>query len=935
MTETRTTSGGRATASLVYASGDSPTAPPLDGQVTARVGSGSASTQVHFRGYSAAQMAILSVLPNRGKPQGGDQVTISGQGFVTPLAVNFIVSGTSYPATVTAVAADGSSITALTPQVPTSSGDQLASVQVTLTGVVSPGGGPASATLANAFTYSSASDTGIPQLFSVVPNSGSANGGDIIILTGKYFTEPLQVSFVLPAATVPGQVAAVQHGADGIDVAQVVTPKVTISAQTLANLAITNMAGTASSKTATFNQVFAFTLPVTGPPVIYYISPAYGSVVGNDTVTIYGANFGSNFGAPPTVTIGPTSEIVESVSGDGASITILTRPVAGAVPTTAQDVTVTTALGTVTLPAAFTYLEGQTPTLYVLTPNIGPLEGGTRVTITGAGFQYPVQVLFGTQQAQVVSNNFNQVVCISPSITASKPTTPTTVSVTVTNTGTGKVSNAMPFTYGQAMFISGISPLQGPAGTSVTITGQGFVSPVSVIWGSGTSWSVLSVAGTQVVAQAVLPPGQCSGGSGTVKVTNLDSGLSAVSTDSFTYSSAIPLVASVRIDGGGNTVTQYAPPNCTTAWSSHTITIKGSGFQGPTANVNIGPVGPLVGTVVDATTITLSALPDLTAVTLNQITCSTGGGVCGQQSVPTPVSVTVTNPTTGCSNTLANAIIINPCDTSCHASLNSLTFNPAPGTTQTSGVSFQLSLAFTPSPSTSPVTVTLSYIGFSGSPGSALIPAGAASPVIVPVTLTNTGGTAVTGNITATAGGGGSCAPITVTSAPITVLPTVTLAVTLAGNAAGNSVSSSPIGISCLGTCSSTFALNTSVQLNAVADIAVTYSGDCSNLSPLASNPLVMNASKNCTVTFHAPTITSVAPATGPAAGGTAVTITGTGFANGAKVTFGGTAATAVMVVNSTSITCTTPAGTVGAQNVVVTNSDGQKGTLAAGFTYI
>src|SRR5664280_3150658 len=227
------------------------------------------------------------------------------------------------------------------------------------------------------------------------------------------------------------------------------------------------MVGSPSSKSATFIGVFTFNPPVTGPPVIYYISPTYGSAAGNDTVTIFGANFA----APASVSIGPTSEIVQSISTDGTMITILTRPVAGAVPTDPQDVTVTTAQGTVTLSTAFTYIEGQTPTLYVLTPNIGPFEGGTRVTISGAGFQYPVQVLFtvgGTSgtpyQAQVVSNNFNQVVCISPSITASGLTGTTAVSanVTVTNVGTGKVSSpGLRFTYGQAMFISGISPIQG------------------------------------------------------------------------------------------------------------------------------------------------------------------------------------------------------------------------------------------------------------------------------------------------------------------------------------------------------------------------------------------------------------------------------------------------------------------------------------------
>ncbi len=82
------------------------------------------------------------------------------------------------------------------------------------------------------------------------------------------------------------------------------------------------------------------------------------------------------------------------------------------------------------------------------------------------------------------------------------------------------------------------------------------------------------------------------------------------------------------------------------------------------------------------------------------------------------------------------------------------------------------------------------------------------------------------------------------------------------------------------------------------------------------------------------PTLTGVSPASGTAAGGTAVTITGTGFLAGATVSLGGTPATGVTVVNSTSITATTPAHAVGTVNVVVTNSDTQSGTLTQGFTY-
>jgi hypothetical protein len=83
-----------------------------------------------------------------------------------------------------------------------------------------------------------------------------------------------------------------------------------------------------------------------------------------------------------------------------------------------------------------------------------------------------------------------------------------------------------------------------------------------------------------------------------------------------------------------------------------------------------------------------------------------------------------------------------------------------------------------------------------------------------------------------------------------------------------------------------------------------------------------------------APTVTSILPNSGTAAGGTAVTITGTGFLTGATVSVGGTPATAVTVVNSTTITATTPAHAAGAANVIVANSDMQSGTLTQGFTY-
>ncbi len=84
-----------------------------------------------------------------------------------------------------------------------------------------------------------------------------------------------------------------------------------------------------------------------------------------------------------------------------------------------------------------------------------------------------------------------------------------------------------------------------------------------------------------------------------------------------------------------------------------------------------------------------------------------------------------------------------------------------------------------------------------------------------------------------------------------------------------------------------------------------------------------------------APTITASAPATGLPAGGTEVTITGTGFGPGAIVTIGGVPCTGVAVAsNHTSLTCTTGAHAVGAATITVTNIDGQTGTLLNGYTF-
>jgi hypothetical protein len=79
--------------------------------------------------------------------------------------------------------------------------------------------------------------------------------------------------------------------------------------------------------------------------------------------------------------------------------------------------------------------------------------------------------------------------------------------------------------------------------------------------------------------------------------------------------------------------------------------------------------------------------------------------------------------------------------------------------------------------------------------------------------------------------------------------------------------------------------------------------------------------------------VTSVVPSFGDPDETRAVTITGTGFASGATVAVGGTAATSVVVVNATTITCVLPAKALGTYDLTVTQTEGVA-TLVNGVSY-
>ncbi len=122
------------------------------------------------------------------------------------------------------------------------------------------------------------------------------------------------------------------------------------------------------------------------------------------------------------------------------------------------------------------------------------------------------------------------------------------------------------------------------------------------------------------------------------------------------------------------------------------------------------------------------------------------------------------------------------------------------------------------------------------------------------------------------------------------------------------------------GVASPSVTVNSDTLITAVAPAAATGTVDITVTTPVATS--TASAADQFT-TDAAPSVTSISPNGGPHAGGTVVTITGTGFVAGASVSFGTIAATSVTVISPTSISATSPALYADAVGVSVTTPGG------------
>src|ERR1035437_6961573 len=127
-------------------------------------------------------------------------------------------------------------------------------------------------------------------------------------------------------------------------------------------------------------------------PVVTHVTPAHGSTLGGNTVTIRGRHFAAHgHSLVRKVTFGRGAATKVKVH---SATWITVRAPRG---TGTLNVRVTTSAGTSVKVSAdkYTY-KVSAPRVTGLSPTAGPTLGGTAVTVTGSGFSGATAVRFGT-----------------------------------------------------------------------------------------------------------------------------------------------------------------------------------------------------------------------------------------------------------------------------------------------------------------------------------------------------------------------------------------------------------------------------------------------------------------------------------------------------------------------------------------------------------
>jgi len=550
----------------------------------------------------------------------------------------------------------------------------------------------------------------------------------------------------------------------------------------IATITLTSSSAGSGTVTATVNDVqkslpitFASQPPPPPPgqsttPTITNITPNTGLPQGGTVITITGTNFRT----PVRVIVDPgNGQPTKDAFVNQVTPTQITAVMPPFDITTGQtlavSITVVDEAGTpsetpVTKANAFTYQAAVlTPSIRTIEPTSGPIDGGTRVSIFGDAFQAPVQVFFGSAEAQVLHVTFNEVDVVAPTARDTNPnasgavTGPIDVKVRNVASGTSATSPQQ-FRYVAHVQITAVGPGIGTAfgGTRVTIDGTGFNAPVTVSF-AGIVATPISVSATQIVALTGRTPIPCSPPSGATVVTNVDNGDGA-SGAAFAYLPEKPLIISVTDNSG-------VPTNSAVPGQSLHITVikPGVGVDGtaiirfqftiggqvftvfPTPTTITDPFGPTTFTVV---------VPTPPPSVFPSVACTTGGGLAGTQPGPATTTITFQNITTTCTDTL-NGFQVAPTTSTCTAtapppaiSLNPSTLCPnGLGTVASGSTGTQQIVVSNMASGTGAQSLTVSNITVSGpdasqfsvAPTSVTVAPGQAAPVTVTFSPTSSG----------------------------------------------------------------------------------------------------------------------------------------------------------------------------------------------------
>ncbi|MBB5642526.1 IPT/TIG domain-containing protein [Cryobacterium roopkundense] len=522
-------------------------------------GPGGASAPLDFTFTDVPDPVITGIVPDHGPVAGGTSVVITGTGFTGATAVTF--NGTFAP---TVTVDSDTQITVITP--PHAAGP-------TNVIVLSPNGNSAP----GAFTFDP-----IPVATSLTPDNGPETGGTPVTIDGSGFTSTTDVTV------------------DGVSVPFVVVDDATITFTTAAHVpgvvpvVVTSPGGASAPLDFTFTDV--------PDAVITGLVPLSGPETGGTSVVITG----TGFSAATDVTFGGTSAATVVVNSD-TQITVTTPVHAPGL----VNVVVVAPNGN-SAPAGFTFIP--VPVATSLTPNTGPVTGGTVVTITGTGFTGATAVTIGGVSVPFTFVNDTTITFTTPAHAAGL--------VPVVVTTPGGASAPLDFTFTPVTDVTTVVPNSGPeaGGTTVTITGVCFTAATVVLFGTTPATSVTVVDDATITAVA-------PAGLGTVDVTVVGVGTCGSGTlpDGFTYL-PVPVATSLA-------------PNTGPVTGGTVVTITGTGFTGTTAVTIDGASVPF--TFVNDTTITLTT-PAHTAGLVPVVVTTPGGASAPLDFTFTPVTVVTT-----------------------------------------------------------------------------------------------------------------------------------------------------------------------------------------------------------------------------------------------------------------------------------------------------